>query len=83
MAETPATMVLDARGEICPDPLLKATAAMKEAVKGQAVEIITDFPPAVLVVTNAAVGAGWDVFIRRRAAEEWSLYMTRSEFAPN
>lgn len=81
MADANTTIEVDALGEICPDPLLKATAAMKRAAQDQAVQLLTDFPPAVLVVTNAAVGAGWDVVIRRRAAEEWSLLLTRSAFA--
>ena len=72
-------IVLDVRGEICPGPLLKTREAMDAAAGGQAVEVLTDFLPAVLNLTNAAMKLGWDIRVRRIAAGEWRVELARSE----
>lgn len=52
MSSSPDVIILDVRGEICPSPLIKAMEAMKTADNGQQIEMLTDFLPATLVVTD-------------------------------
>jgi TusA-related sulfurtransferase len=78
MSENPERITVDVRGEICPDPLIKALAAIRSAKTGQVILLITDFWPAVLAVTNAAGKEGWDIQIQRTDAKQWSLTLTKS-----
>jgi TusA-related sulfurtransferase len=75
-------VIVDVRGEVCPDPLVKAMEAMEEAAEGQTLQLLTDFMPAVLTVTNAAVKNSWDVHIQRAGENEWTLTLTRSTTTP-
>lgn len=81
MTIPPQMITLDVRGEICPEPLYQAMEAMQGAAEGQQIELLTDFPPAVLVVTSAAVREGWDVHVQRTALREWRLLLTLSPLA--
>ena len=72
---------LDVRGEICPVPLVKAMEAMRAASKGRKIEIMTDFLPAVLTVTNAALKEGWNINIRKVNLNEWRVLLYRAEEA--
>jgi hypothetical protein len=51
--------------------------AMRTAGKGQQIEMVTDFEPAILVVTNAALKEGWDVNIRSMGSGEWRMLLAR------
>lgn len=73
MSHSPEVITVDVRGEICPVPLIKATEAMKAANPGQNIAVLTDFPPAILVVTNAAIKNGWNVKIESMGTSEWSI----------
>jgi tRNA 2-thiouridine synthesizing protein A len=73
MSPSPDIITVDVRGEICPVPLIKATEAMKAASPGQNIAMLTDFPPAILVVTNAAIKNGWDVKIESMTTSEWKI----------
>jgi len=77
MSNSPELITLDVRGEICPGPLVKAMEAMRNALVGQEIEMMTDFQPAVLVVTNAAVKEAWDIRIQRMSPSEWRILLTR------
>ena len=55
MTEESMIIKVDVRGEVCPSPLVKAMEAMKNARDDQSVEISTDFSPAVLAISNAAL----------------------------
>lgn len=77
MSDKSAIITLDVRGEICPAPLIKAMDAMKTASQGQQIEMVTDFHPAILVVTNAALKQGWDVNIRIIDSGSWKVILTR------
>ena len=72
---------LDVRGEICPVPLVRAMEAMRAASTGRQIEMMTDFLPAVLTVTNAALKEGWDINIRRMNLTEWRIFLSRAEEA--
>ncbi|MBI2862215.1 MAG: sulfurtransferase TusA family protein [Chloroflexi bacterium] len=78
MTETKRTVKLDARGEICPYPMMKATEAIEHAQEGDVIEVLTDHPPALITIPNAAVKLGWDVAIQRVASAEWKLVLTKS-----
>ena len=71
-------ITVDVRGEICPVPLTSAVEAMRSATDGQTVEVLTDFRPAVLVVTTAAMKEGWDVNICHVTSSEWTLRLVKS-----
>jgi len=79
MPSSPDVIILDVRGEICPSPLIKAMEAMKTADNGQQIEMLTDFLPATLVVTNAAIKEGWDISIHSMGKDsgEWRILLAR------
>ena len=68
---------VDVRGEVCPSPLIKAIEAMKNASEHQSVEILTDFSPAVLAVSNAALKSEWDIEIKSVGPNSWKVILTR------
>ena len=78
MPENPELITVDVRGEICPDPFIKALAAIRSAKTGQSILLITDFWPAVLAVTNAAGKEEWDIQVQRTDVKQWSLTLTKS-----
>ena len=75
------TIIVDVRGEICPGPLIAVTEAMGRATVGQGIELLTDFAPAVLTVTSAAIRAGWDINVRQVEEKEWRLLLVRSDIS--
>ena len=77
MPDKPELLTLDVRGEVCPGPLVKAMEAMRSASHGQGIEMLTDFLPAVLVVTNAALKEGWNINIQTVSAKEWRLLLVK------
>ena len=81
MSNSSEVITLDVRGEVCPGPLIKVTEAMRSASQGQQIELLTDFQPAVLTVTSAAVKEGWDISVQRLGPSEWRLLLTRSKAA--
>ena len=81
MSNNPELITLDVRGEVCPSPLFKAMEAMRSALTGQSIEMVTDFLPAVLTVTNAALKEGWDIAIKRVKTAEWTVLLTQTDQA--
>jgi len=77
MSDKTKPIVLDVRGEVCPVPLVKTMEAMKSASHGQGIEMLTDFMPAVLVVSNAALKEGWDINIQNVGPKEWRLLLVK------
>ena len=71
MNNSQSAITLDMRGEVCPTPLIKAMEAMKGAEKGQFIDMITDFLPAILTVSNAALKEGWNINVELIAEKEW------------
>jgi len=78
MVNNKPAIELDVRGEICPEPLIKATKAMEMASHEQDINLLTDFLPAVLTVTNAALKGLWDIKIQHVGPKEWKLTLNRS-----
>jgi TusA-related sulfurtransferase len=79
MTEESAIIKVDVRGEVCPSPLIKAMEAMKNADDDQSVEIATDFSPAVLAISNAALKNEWDIEIKSVGSNSWKVLLTRSK----
>ncbi len=69
---------IDVRGEICPVPVTKAVDAMKVAAEGEAIDVLTDHPTALVTVPNQAVRMGWDVNIKKVGPAEWLIHLERS-----
>lgn len=78
MMNKPEIIMLDVRGEVCPGPLVKVMEAMRGALASQDIEMLTDFMPAVLVVTNAALKEGWDIDIRHLNSAEWKVVLAQA-----
>jgi TusA-related sulfurtransferase len=70
---------LDVRGEVCPYPMLKASEAMKKAREGEAIEVLTDHPPALMTIPHEAVKLGWNVNIEAAGSAQWKLTLYRKE----
>ena len=79
MSNMPATISLDVRGEVCPTPLVKVVEAMNSSKRGQDIDVLTDFRPAVLAVTNAALKENWDIKIRRMSSSEWRIVLKKDD----
>lgn len=77
MSETSDVIILDVRGEICPAPFIKAMEAMRNAEQNQQIELVTDFMPAVLAVTNGALKEVWDIHIQHLESSEWKVHLQR------
>lgn len=78
MANNIDIVTVDVRGEICPGPLIKAMDAMRSADDGQEIEMLTDFLPAILTVTNAALKEGWNISIQHMDSKEWRIHLTQT-----
>ena len=76
MSYNQSAITLDMRGEICPTPLIKAMEAMKSAEQGQPIDMITDFLPAILTVSNAALKEGWNINVELLGEKEWNVRLT-------
>ena len=70
-------MKVDARGEICPYPMMKAVEAMKK-VKGkqESVVVIIDHAPALETIPPQATRLGFDVKIEEVGSPEWEITLT-------
>ena len=71
------SIVLDLRGLICPDPLMRVIEALTSAEPGQRVVAEVNFSPAVLTLTSLVQRRPWDVLIEGIADGEWRLTFSR------
>ena len=83
MIDMEGLLVVDVRGEICPGPLLATQQALKQANPGQNIAVLTDFQPAVMMVTTVAVKEGWDINCTLVDQGEWRLILAKSSLARN
>lgn len=70
-------MLVDARGEVCPTPLMMATRALQEAQDGEAVEVLIDYGPSLDTIPPQAKRLGWDANVETTAESEWTITLTR------
>ena len=83
MSNNADNILLDVRGEICPSPLIKAVEAMEVAVQDQSIEMLTDFFPAILNVTNASLKKKWNIYVETLDTNQWRMTLTRGGTNPN
>jgi TusA-related sulfurtransferase len=69
-------MKLDARGEVCPFPMLMAVEAMKKHRAGEVVVLITDHAPCLETIPPQAVRYGYEFAIEETGAPEWTITLT-------
>ena len=68
---------IDARGEVCPTPLMWATKALKDARAGEAVQILIDYGPSLDTIPPQAKRLGWHVEVEVTGDPEWTITLTR------
>ncbi len=68
---------IDARGEVCPTPLMMATKALKEATAGEAVEVVIDYGPSLDTIPPQARRLGWEAAVETTGQGEWTITLTR------
>ena len=73
----PETMTIDLKGEICPDPLIQAQEAMKNASCGDIYIIVVDYPLAVENIARWAESEGDDVRVEQMGSE-WNIRITKA-----
>jgi len=73
------TMKLDARGEICPYPMMKAVEAMRALPDGEVLEVYTDHPPCLETIPTQAERLGFDTAIEETGSPEWRITLTRKK----
>jgi TusA-related sulfurtransferase len=69
---------VDARGEVCPVPMMKAVAAMKQAGDGEIIEVFIDYAPALDTIPTQCTRLGWDYTVAATGDPEWKMTLTRS-----
>ena len=69
---------IDARGEVCPTPLMMATQALKAAAPEDAVQVIIDYAPSLDTIPPQARRLGWDASVEPTDESEWTITLTRS-----
>ncbi len=68
---------VDARGEVCPTPLMMTTKALKSAAPGEAVEVVIDYAPSLDTIPAQARRLGWQVDVQQTGDPEWTITLTR------
>lgn len=77
MTEAIRTTRVDARGEVCPYPMLMAVEAMKKATPGEIIEVYTDHAPALETIPTQASRLGYEVKIEATGNPEWRITLTK------
>ncbi len=72
--EQTETATLDVRGEICPYPMLRTNRKLDESdPKPNALEVITDHPPALSTIPPEAMKRGYGCEIEEIKPGEWKI----------
>lgn len=64
---------LDVRGEICPYPMMKASAALNKLPQGDTLRVLTDHAPALSTIPWEAAKHGFRATIERIGSPEWLI----------
>lgn len=75
-------MELDVRGEICPYPMMKTLEVLRTVPEGEALEVLTDHPPALESIPLYTSRLGYRCAIEESAPGEWRIRITREEARP-
>lgn len=68
---------IDARGEVCPTPLMVVTKTLKDAPDGEAVQVLIDYGPSLDTITPQAKRLGWEAEVETTGDSEWTITLTR------
>lgn len=68
---------LDVRGEICPYPMLRAVEALKKLPQGEALEVLTDHPPALSTIPWEAAKLGYEARLEPAGQSEWKITLQK------
>lgn len=71
-------MQVDARGEVCPTPLMMTMQAMKERPPGEPLVVLIDHAPALDTIPPQAKRLGWQVMVEETGDPEWTITLTKS-----
>jgi len=74
-------MLLDVRGEICPYPMLKAMEALPRLAPGEALEVLTDHPPALQTIPAYTSRLGYRSRIEEVAPGLWKVIVEKGQAA--
>lgn len=72
-------MKLDVRGEICPYPMSKAVDALGTLPEGEALEVLTDHPPALETIPFYVVRLGYRCVVEEDGPGQWRIRITRAD----
>lgn len=70
-------MLLDVRGEICPYPMLKAMEALPRLAPGEALEVLTDHPPALQTIPAYTSRLGYRSRIEEVGPGVWKVIVEK------
>lgn len=72
-------MQVDARGEVCPTPLMMTMQAMKQLPGGEPIVVLIDHAPALDTIRIQAGRLGWQVAVEQTgdADPEWTINLTK------
>ncbi len=71
-------MQVDARGEVCPAPLMMTMKAMKQLPQGEPLVVLIDHAPALDTIPPQARRLGWQVDVQETGDPEWTITLTKS-----
>ena len=74
-------MVVDARGQQCPIPVVMAKKAMKDLAVGDVLEVLVDSDICVENVTKMARNVGAEIETKQNAADDFSMKLTMTQGA--
>ena len=78
--EQTQTATLYVRGEICPYPMLRTNRELDESdPKPNALEVITDHPPALSTIPPEAMKRGYGCEIEEIKPGEWKIKLFKQE----
>ncbi len=72
-----AKATVDARGLICPEPLVHARAALARLAGGDVLEVLATDPHAELDFEVFCLRSGHELLKRARAGGEWSFWIRK------
>ena len=67
---------VDARGEICPVPMMWAVKAMKQAQPGESIRLLFDHAPALDTIPSQVKRLGWEYQVEGSGEPDWCFVLT-------
>ena len=68
---------VDTRGEVCPVPMMRAVAAMKQADDSAIIEVLIDYAPALENIPTQVERLGWQYSLEQTGEPEWRMTLSR------